>query len=143
MHDDEDRDLRELFARLRADDKAAARPFQAVVNEARRRRRSREPGGLRRVAALAAILLLLAGGAVMVLSRQPHPGRRGPPAALVRLDLRSTWWTAPTDFLLDTPGDRLLRTLPDLGPTDDWGLAPGHARTTTPRTPLRDGRRTS
>jgi hypothetical protein len=141
--DDADRDLRELFARLKESDRAAAPLFQTVLGDAERRRRSQEQGTVRRIAAIAAAIVLLAGGALAVLYDRLDPRRPESAGTVVTVDLRSTWWQAPTDFLLDTPGDRLLRTVPTLGRADDWGLAPARTQRSTPNRLGRPERNTS
>jgi len=142
---EDDRDLRALFSRLRAEDRAAVAPFETLLGKAEQRRRKHTPArAARHAAAIAAALVLLAAAALAVLDQRRGAARREPTSALaVRLDLRSTWWEAPTDFLLDTPGDRLLRTVPAFGWSDDWGLPPADARR-PPSSPTRhDGRPTS
>jgi hypothetical protein len=36
-------------------------------------------------------------------------------AVTYAIDLQTTVWTAPTDFLLETPGRALLRNVPSIG----------------------------
>ena len=139
--DDDDRDLRARFAALREADQAAAAPFDTLLGAAERRQRRHSLAP--RVAAIAAALVLIAGGALSIVDHHRRMSQRAPATALVRLDLRSTWWRAPTDFLLDTPGDRLLRTVPALGSADDWNLPPAHTPRSTPHPSRKDGRITS
>jgi hypothetical protein len=56
-------------------------------------------------AALAALVI----GTVWIATRDGTAS----PQTLVALD--ATWWVAPTDFLLTTPGADLLRSVPTLG----------------------------
>ena len=98
----DDEGLRRLFEELRAADGRAVPPFEAVLGAARSRaarRRARRP--LRAAAALAA---LAAAGALIVL--RPWTPRFEP------VPIAS--WRSPTAFLLNTPGDALLRSVPSL-----------------------------
>ncbi|MGH7701233.1 MAG: hypothetical protein ACREMJ_12045 [Gemmatimonadales bacterium] len=101
-----DRDLQELFDSLRRHAASAAPSFHATLAAARRRALRSRP--LRLVATLAA-------GVVILLLAVTVVGRREPPVGAV--DLAATSWQAPTDFLLQTPGADLLRTVPALGTT--------------------------
>jgi hypothetical protein len=104
---DDDRDLRELFARLRQEDRAGAPSFRAPApREAPRWMRAS------RLAAAAAIVLL-----ALVLGR-PDRTRHRPSHYVV--DPGAIVWRSPTDFLLVTPGRELLRTVPAVGSPDDW-----------------------
>jgi hypothetical protein len=104
-HDeDDDRDLSRAFAALRREDAERAPPFDAVLTmaELRRGRRRLRP----RLAAIAAGLMAVIG-LVVLSSRPPAPAL--PRAASVEQ------WTAPTDFLLRTPGCEILETAPRIG----------------------------
>lgn len=93
MNDDR---LRDAFAQLRRSDTAAAPRFEQLW-------RSRMvPPHRRPVGVAFAILLLIAivTAAVLHRPRQPRPAISA--------------WRAPTDFLLKTPGQELLRSVPDL-----------------------------
>ena len=105
------RDLRELFARLRAEDWARTPSFHATVAALGQRRR-RRPGWTRRVAAAAAAVVVIALGYEL---RQSAVRRERARAEVRRPLLARPGWIAPTDFLLNTPGSRLLRTVPTFG----------------------------
>jgi|SRR5918996_750966 hypothetical protein len=103
-----DRDLQELFSALRRHTASKTPWFDATVAAARRPTPPlRSPRAVRLVAAAAA-------AAAVVLLAVTWFGPRRPPAGI---DLATTRWQAPTDFLLQTPGADLLRTVPALGST--------------------------
>lgn len=99
---DEDTDLRERFAQLRAEELRSVPPF-------RRQARSR-PQRLRwkMVAATVALLLVAVISAVGVRRREAKTFSDSDRAAVRSLAA----WHAPTDVLLRTPGDQLLTTTP-------------------------------
>lgn len=101
-HDD-DR-LHEAFAALRREDARTTPPFVAPRMQPR-------PWPLRRplaaAATVAAALAIVVAGWLTL--RDTLPSHVGP------IDLASTTWVAPTDFLLRTPGAERLRGVPALG----------------------------
>jgi len=102
----EDRELRELFARLREEDRARIPSFRApAAREAPRWMWAP------RIAAAAAIVLI-----TLVLAWPDRPQS----VTLHGVDLGAAAWQSPTDFLLITPGSELLRTVPAVGSPDDW-----------------------
>lgn len=106
MNDDGERDLHERFGRLREEDAGAAPGFRGLLQ------RPVGAGVGRRPAARSGLLLLaaavLAGVVVSVArNRRAHPG--------YEIDLSSTTWHGPTDFLLVTLDDETLRSVPRLG----------------------------
>ena len=104
---DDDRELRDMFARLRREDRAHVPPFQKPPA------RPVSPWALpAKVAAAAAVIL------VVVVLAVPDSGPRRPPVQLV--DLGDAAWHSPTDFLLNTPGQDLLRTIPPIGSRRRW-----------------------
>lgn len=105
MTERHDHDLGDHFRALRREDVAAAPPFRATLAAARARAAARPR--LRRLR-LAAAAVIVAGVALGLLFTRPH--RHG-----VTIDLATVRWEAPTDFLLELPGDTLLRALPELG----------------------------
>ena len=110
MSEDVERELRERFAKLRVEDAGATPEFGALL---RSQRRTAEPPNRRlwRLLLAAAVLAVVAIG----LSRIRRPG---PPYGI---DLASTSWRGPTDFLLVFPDDEALRTVPRLGEMDlNW-----------------------
>jgi len=126
---DEDRDLRERFARLKQEDRAHVPPFRAP-----RAREAPRWGRLGQFAAAAAVVLI-----ALVLAR---PDRTPPPiVGRPGVDLSTVAWKSPTDFLLVTPGSALMRTVPAVGSPDDWtpidlrGRSPAPESTRSQRTP--------
>lgn len=116
---DDETGLREAFAALRREDAATAPPFARVLAGRVVHRRFLAPllGRLVAAASLAAAVV------VAVAVRRPAP----PPAAL-----SIEPWTAPTDFLLQTPGLELLETVPRIGAPDALAVSGGAARNETP-----------
>lgn len=112
MHspDDEPR-LREAFDDLRRADAAKTPPFHRTWRAAQGRVTSRSrPFAF----AFAALSLVLMCAAIV------H--RLQPPAPVVTIvSMSSTSWSAPTDFLLDTPGRALATTVPAFNPVPDYG----------------------
>ena len=104
---DDDRELRETFARLRREDHAHAPPFRLPAA------RPVSPWAFPVKVAAAAALILVA-----VVLAVPDSGKRRVPIQLV--DLGDAAWHSPTDFLLITPGRELLRTVPPIGSSRGW-----------------------
>jgi hypothetical protein len=98
-----DQEFRERFGSLRREDAKRAPGFERVLQRSRRRPSSR-------LGALAMSCLLVAAMAVTVLQIS-HRARPAPHDATLSL----ANWRAPTDFLLNTPGRELLRTVPQIG----------------------------
>ena len=106
----DDGELRDEFRRLRRQDARLARPF-STVRQAARRPPGRSRGHLRqRLAAAALGLALVAGGGALHWLR-PRTAELPAAAAIARL----THWRAPTDSLLEVPGDQLMRSVPRFG----------------------------
>jgi hypothetical protein len=104
---DVDRELREMFARLRQEDRAHMPSFRApAAREAPRWIWSP------RIAVAAAVVLI-----ALVLARPDRDPRN---TSLHVVDLGAAAWQSPTDFLLITPGSELLRTVPAVGSPGDW-----------------------
>ena len=105
-----ERDLRELFARRREMDRSRTPPFEATLAAARRHRV--RPRWTLRVAAAAAAIILI----TFAYEQRQSAARHERTLAEIRHRvLAGTGWPAPTDFLLDTPGSPLLRTVPTFG----------------------------
>ena len=123
---DDDRELREVFQQLKEADRARTPSFRAPAMGAAPRRRP-----MVRVALAAAIV-----GITVVLARPDQTPRT---AAHQFVDLGAAAWRSPTDFLLNTPGSELLRSMPAVGWPDELpspsprGSAP--AAESTRRTP--------
>jgi hypothetical protein len=98
-----DDDLRMRFRAIAREDAAAAPDFSRARIDAARpvvraRRAWYSAGGFVAVSAAAALLF------IVWPKTPPYP-----------IDLSSTDWSGPTDFLLDTPGSAMLRTVPAIG----------------------------
>jgi hypothetical protein len=107
-HPDDD-ELRDLFARSRSEDRQRAGDFAALIATASSgRARARAPSW-RAVTVVAAASIAVA---YVALREWPTSHGSGEEAPMLALDPRSTRWESPTDFLLATPGDAMLRTLP-------------------------------
>ena len=124
---DDDRDLRERFARLRQEDRARTPSFRAIDARVAPRRM----WSPRRVVIAAAIIVI----ALLLARADRTPGNLAPQV----VDLGA--WRSPTDFLLITPGSEFLRTVPAVGSPDDWtpidlpGGLPAPETTRSLRTP--------
>ena len=99
-----DTDLRARFHELRDEVNASAPPFLATATPKTKRRPVRWALGT--VGATAALALLL----------WTTVFRSGRPAESI-IDLSLVAWTAPSDYLLETPGRDLLRSLPEIETT--------------------------
>ena len=117
----DDSDLRERFARLRADDRARSPEFSRLIDPAPRRhgRRGRPVPAVRVGLAIGSIAV------IVTLIFWPGGVPPSPPEGLwdspggTPFELAGVW-RSPTDFLLETPGLELLRDVPAVGP----GVAP-------------------
>jgi len=112
-----DQDLRDRFAALRREEEVHTPGFHALASPpALARANPRRKGRLIAAACLAASL------AAVLLLRSPvferPKSRTAAPAVSV------TEWTAPTEFLLNTPGGEMLRSVPAFGAGLDYGNAP-------------------
>jgi hypothetical protein len=121
VRQDADADLRAAFAALRREEGAHAPSFEAVLRGAargavRRRRPWLVPALTGTIAAAALVM-------AMIAVRHP-PDPRIPAGAGIEA------WTAPTDFLLETPGRDFLETVPRIGelPARGMGEAPDDGR---------------
>lgn len=108
---DEEARIRAALAEAHRHDAERAPSFERVLSGARRTPRA--SAGRRLV--LAAALGAAVGVGLWFVVR-PHPTPTWQPTG--------TRWTAPTDFLLETPDLVTLRTLPALDPTADPLLRP-------------------
>ena len=103
MTPNDDDDLRERFAELRHQDQAHAGDFDALL---RRRRATAPPRRLPAWIAVGACMAVAIGVALAPL-RRSHPRPT--------LEMSITEWKSSTDFLLHTPGQEVLQTVPKLG----------------------------
>jgi hypothetical protein len=101
MTERDDHDLHDRFQELRREDLEHATPFMTMLATARARRTvPPRRGALRLAPAVVAAVALF-----FLLSRRHRDG--------VPIDLATVRWQAPTDFLLQLPGEELLRTVPE------------------------------
>jgi len=110
-----DDDLRARFAALRREEEALAPEFALPVPRAAQDHRR----SIGKRIAFAASLVTVTAVVVLVLrfaAQKAHPEPGKPVASL-------TEWKAPTDFLLETPGRELLRTVPAIGVRHDYTQA--------------------
>jgi hypothetical protein len=113
-----DRDLRDRFAALRREEEANAPGFTARREARRAPVRRRAPAVL--LAAVACLVAFAAAGLWMrTASHRPHPEPGQTAVSLME-------WKPPTDFLLETPGREMLRTVPAFGPLHNGWIAPTH-----------------
>jgi len=96
-------DLRDAFRELRAAEQRHVPPFRRFV-ERRPSGRRRRAEARRYTFAIAALLLVVAG-ASLLQRRLTRP--------VVTTSISS--WKAPTDFLLQTPNAKLMKTVPTFG----------------------------
>lgn len=112
MSEEQEHELRERFARLRHEEGGAAPEFGALLRRPVNQPPRRATGPrLTRLLLAAAVLAIIAIGLSRI--RRPDPA--------YAIDLSSTRWRGPTDFLLVFPDDESLRTVPRLGELDlNW-----------------------
>ncbi len=114
-----DDDLRARFAELRREEEAQAPEF-AFPSPGWAGQGRRWSAG--KLIAVAACLVTIVAAVFLLRLVPPEPERKpGKPVASL------TEWRAPTDFLLETPGRELLRTVPAIGVWHDY------AKTSKPR----------
>lgn len=102
---DADADMRAAFTAVRNADAVGAPPFEAVLALARRDTHRRRPWLVPALTGSVAAAALAV--AIVAVMHRPEP-RVPPPVSIEE-------WTAPTDFLLETPGRELLETVPRIG----------------------------
>jgi hypothetical protein len=111
LRDDE---LRSRFRALRREEEARTPEFRIPGSVTWRGRRRRTAGILAAAACLAA--MLAAAYILPMLRTKPrHAGEKA---------VALTEWRSPTDFLLQTPGRELLRTVPAIASWQDGANAP-------------------
>jgi len=101
-----DDDLRARFSELRSEDEASVSQFHSFLRRAVPRRASI------RVSAWAVVMVSMAVLIAVIVVAVQRSGQRntGRPAVSI------TEWKSSTDFLLRTPGQEVLRTIPRIGP---------------------------
>jgi hypothetical protein len=106
----QDQQLREHFQELRRDETGSAPSFSVTCAAAYAKNRDFGRAMLKwRLAAVAAVALLLVVASVFLLQR-PWP-RGSEEAKMASL----SDWRSPTEWLLQTPGRQLLKSVPKLG----------------------------
>lgn len=111
-----DSDLRNRFAALRREEESQAPEF-SLPSRGRAGHGHRRSAG--KLIAFAGCLLTIVA-AVFLLRLAPLKPKREPGRPVPSL----TQWRAPTDFLLETPGRELLRTVPTIGVWHGYTEAP-------------------
>jgi hypothetical protein len=111
MNDDDETRLRSLFTRLRSEDEAGAPDFESLMARSR-------SVALPSVARRRPMLMVLAAAAaallgVIVIGRMDQHDR-----APYSVDLGTTRWRGPTEFLLAVSMDPALSTVPRIGTPD-------------------------
>jgi hypothetical protein len=109
--DERDGALRARFRALAEAEASLAPPFVRPAADARRFRRR---PGLALGLAVVALVLAVLGYARWTARTRPVP---------CPIDLAAATWTGPTDFLLATPGDALLRDVPTIEVRDGTARA--------------------
>ncbi len=104
---EEDRDLRELFRKLRQEDQQSAPSFRKIWTTSVSRQSHPRP--LLRFAVAVSVFLLF-GLSIYLVERAMI--QTAPQTAPV---YTFSEWKAPTDFLLQTPGRELLQSAPAFG----------------------------
>jgi hypothetical protein len=108
MIERDEQELRERFLALRREDGVSTPAFAATIGAARDRRKTHAGVGL---LAFAVTVMAVVGLILVFRIRERQ-------SAVI--DLRAVGWHAPTDFLLEVPGDDVLRSVPTF--TIDWRL---------------------
>ena len=112
----DDSDLRKLFQEAREADEASAPDFRRIRRRAAEGR-AKSPRLRWGLIALPAAGVLAVGLSLLVAGRgSDTPARESVPSEASEVSaLRLDDWTAPTDFLLETPGRELLGSFPPIG----------------------------
>ena len=103
----DDRDLVAAFESLKTDPRSLPSVAQLTSSAARTHHRRR-----RMVRSVALVAVVVLPALMVYRSRAASPIDYERFTALTGIDLGDVTWKAPSDFLLDTPGDELLRTVP-------------------------------
>jgi hypothetical protein len=112
MNDKTDNTLRRGFAALRREEDQQTPEF-ATLWRSRARAQRRQARWF--AAAACALIALLAFLWIRSVQRRPDD----------KTVASITEWKAPTDFLLETPGSELLRTVPEIGEWQVYTALPG------------------
>jgi hypothetical protein len=111
----DDTDLRRKFESLRRESGRRTPDFDQVLQ------RSRPPDTSGRFAlgVVAGVVVVVAAVAIVRVGDRPTRPSQSDRSAFILA------WKAPTDFLLQTPGEELLRTIPRIGEMPTNGVASG------------------
>ena len=112
MNDKTDNTLRRRFAALRREEDQQTPEFALLWQAGAGARR---PQARWFAAAACALIALLAFLWIRSVQRRPDD----------KTVTSITEWKAPTDFLLETPGSELLRTVPEIGEWQVYTALPG------------------
>lgn len=115
----DDSDLRKLFAAIRESDGDLIPSFQRVWNASRLRQP--KPAGVR-ILRLAVFVFLVLLGVHLVNRPETKPVKQ--------LAGSLSKWKAPTDFLLKTPGMEVLQSVPTFGAAPHSGLGSAESNQT-------------
>jgi len=102
-----DEDLRDRFAALRREEEARTPEFARLL-KTRVERVRRWPAVSMTAAAVCTVIVIAVALWLGRAAWRPHQEQRAAVASI-------TAWKSPTDFLLETPGSEMLRTMPELG----------------------------
>src|SRR5437867_3640560 len=109
----EETQLKQLFADLRQQDERTTPSFGATWHSAMARSEAVRPSlAWFRLSTLTAVLIGVAVAVSVFLPRSRTEPRQAQPVSLT-----ISQWQSPTDFLLTTPGEQLLKTVPQLDVT--------------------------
>jgi hypothetical protein len=108
---DPDRGLREMFSRMRDEDRAHVPAFDIVPATPKARTR-----WFQIAMALTAAAAIIFATLAVADYRRAAAEREGARSELRRRVVAGTAWRSPTDFLLETSTSELLRTVPTFGP---------------------------
>ena len=122
-----DENLQRRFAQLRLEDQAKAGEFYGDLR-LERRHGTRTRFFLWATSGLAVII------AAILISVRPQPAGRN----TLSSEIPIMQWKSSTDFLLQTPGQEILSTIPKLGKWPAYSQPPGAGqKTRTDGTPIR------
>jgi hypothetical protein len=125
----DDRDLREIFAAMRRDEQARLSAFRNLLAPAPRgrTRKNRMAFGLAALATFVIVTWAVISRMPLVADSAKSPGPE--------LALSPSTWTSPTAFLLRTPGHEVLSTVPAFaGAVPDLSAGAHRLAPPTPKT---------
>lgn len=123
MHgESEEQKIKQLFSDLKREDERRAPTFASELAAARSRGESAGPPHLVAMIAATAAIMLLGLSLVVYFQRLPKEPRQS-----AQLVITITQWKSPTAFLLEVPGNDLLKTVPQLN--DAWSESSSSSQT--------------